>query len=98
MPTRDAARLIGLLVLSCKHVDFSASAAAIRLGAGKALPASKPFSADVPRNPVVLALKFAVMARLEVRRHELNGHRQVCWQRSTFGCQPTLPLIRQHQP
>ena len=76
MPLRDAARLIGLLVLSCKHVDFSASTSAGRMASGKAAPASKAIHEEVPRNPVMLALKFAVMARLEARRQEKTGRRQ----------------------
>ena len=49
--------------------------AAARLALGKTV-IGKPLPLTQPRNPVLLALKFSVMARLEARRHEVAGWRQ----------------------
>ena len=79
---REAARLLGLIVLSCKHVELSATSSAAKLALGQArgcletVLASKPLPPSQPRNPVLLALKLSVMARLEARRHEVDGCRQ----------------------
>ena len=73
---RDAARLLGLVVLSCKHVELSATSSAAKLALGKPVPAPKPLPPSQPRNPVLLALKFSVMARLEARRYEAAGWRE----------------------
>ena len=79
---REAARLLGLIVLSCKHVELSATTSAAKLALGQArgcletVLVSKPLPPSQPRNPVLLALKLSVMARLEARRHEVDGCRQ----------------------
>ena len=69
---REAARLLGLIVLSCKHVELS-SQVNTKLALGKP---GRPLPLSQPRNPVLLALKFSVMAGLEARRHEIAGWRQ----------------------
>ena len=72
---RAAARLLGLIVLSCKHVELSVTHCATRVALGKTVH-GKPLPLTQPRNPVLLALKLSVMARLEARRHEVAGWRQ----------------------
>ena len=73
---REATRLLGLIVLSCKHVELSAASCAAKLALGKMVPATKELPESTPRNPVMLALKLSVMARLEARRYEAAGRRQ----------------------
>ena len=60
---RAAARLLGLIVLSCKHVELSVTHCATRVALGKTVH-GKPLPLTQPRNPVLLALKLSVMARL----------------------------------
>ena len=80
---REAARLLGLIVLSCKHVELSATSSQAKLaklgqarGCAETLLASKPLPPSQPRHPVLVALKLAVMASLEAGRHEVDGCRQ----------------------
>ena len=84
-PLRESARLLGLIVLSCQHVDFSAATSAAKLAAGKlslGSPAghvsshSRALPASSPRNPVLLALKLSVLAKIEARRQADEGRRQ----------------------
>ena len=80
---REAARLLGLIVLSCKHVELSATSSQAKLaklgqarGCAETLLASKPLPPSQPRHPVLVALKLAAMASLEAGRHEVDGCRQ----------------------
>lgn len=65
---RNSARLLALIILSSKHVALSDRLSRI------AIP-GKPLPAEVPRNPVLLALKLSVICRQEARRLELAGRR-----------------------